>query len=693
MAVRGRKTAHGSTWWPALEGLRGFGLMVLLIGHHDPDAIAGAFLTVSMFFTLSGFLITTLLLREREKTGRIAIKAFWFRRARRLLPTAMVGLLLASLVAYATRSSAVMGSVASDIKWAALNMANWRFVSTHSQYAEVMAVPSTVGHYWSLAIEEQYYLIYPLLALLALRFGRRGLGMSLGVLTIGSMVAQIVTHGGDRAYYGTDTRLAEIAIGGLAAVLWAGPLREKVEPYMGVIGPIAGAGAFAMWATLPLDSPFVFRGGVVLHATLSSAFMIALTTGGWLGRPLEFRPLQWLGKISYAAYVVHLPIYLYLDADRVGFGGIGLLLVRTAATLVVSALVVQLVEDPVRTGQALRSFRWQAPLATACIVGVVLLVATSLPEVGRKPSELELFTAGRQTDPKLVTAPVPDVVELPDTVPDATSTTVAQDQTTSPQPNAAPVTTAPQEPARALKLLAAGDSTAGAWGAGMQQWGAAHGFASVDRSGGPGCVLFAPGKAYLRPGWVYTPTPGCAGLTDLVISDAKQSQPDAMVLIIGSMQMADWVEQDGAPAFSLGDPSYDARYRAAFSQALDRFTAELRIPILVATIPTPDWQPTNAPGEGPMTANNPARTRRLNEINRSVVQSHPGTRMVDFAGYVSLPDGHVDPALHPDGLHIDPNLVPGIMDRGLADEMRAAYRSVLSANAVPRRPGRTIWWP
>jgi hypothetical protein len=273
------------------------------------------------------------------------------------------------------------------------------------------------------------------------------------------------------------------------------------------------------------------------------------------------------------------------------------------------------------------------------------------------------------------------------TVPRAPSTT----QTTRPPTT----TTQPPAPAvRPLRMLSVGDSNAGEWGKGMDRWGeAAQHRMDVDLMGGPGCALYAPGYAELRPGWNYYQSDGCKALIDIAISEGRKLQPDVVVLSIGGMQLSDWKQTPSSPPTSIGDPLYDVGYTNALSSAVRRLVQELDVPVLVATIPVPKWNPANAPGSGPLTTNNPTRTRRLNEINRNVVSQIPGARIAPFAEAVDLSDGSVDPRLHPDGLHIDPAQVPAVMDAGLANQLRDLYRSIAAAQPALQRPGNTIWWP
>jgi peptidoglycan/LPS O-acetylase OafA/YrhL len=695
------------TWWPGLEGLRGLGLIVVLISHQQGTIFLGGYLSVSMFFTLSGFLITTLLLREWERSGRIDLRRFWSRRVRRLLAMAMAGLLLAVAVARATRGEALLPPIASDIRWAALNLANWRFINTDTSYQAVMSMPSPVTHYWSLAIEEQYYLLYPVIAAVALRWGRRSLGMALGVMTIGSLVAQLIVGGGDRAYFGTDTRLAELAIGGLLAVLWTEEVRLAIRlRYIDAVAVVAGIGVALLWWRLPLDSPRLWHGGMLLHSILVGLLVIGATEEGLVARLTSYRPIVWLGGLSYACYIVHFPLYQLLDEERTGLSGVALFAVRVAASLGLATALRQLIERPVRFSGAFKAARWQGPVAALSAIGVVLVMGTALPHVGRANTALEeAFTNDGGIS---VRSPVPDVVQLPTTssipsdgttsstvatgssVPGSTATTKAGPAATTPPGGA---TTATTEKPRALKLLMAGDSTAGVWADGMQQWASDKGYASVDRTGGPGCVLHQEGLAYMRPGWLYQPNPGCLLLGDLIVQDARKDNADAVVLMIGTIQLADWVIADGAPHTSLLDASYANRYRATFDAVLDQLSTQLNVPIFVATVPGPRWVPVDAKGTGDLTVNSIVRSRRLNQINASVVAEHPRARMVDFASYVSDPDGWVDMSLHPDGVHIDPRKVPGVLDRGLMDQLRAAYRSVVTAVPSVRKPGATIWWP
>jgi peptidoglycan/LPS O-acetylase OafA/YrhL len=675
----------GHTWWPGLEGLRAPGLIVVLIYHQDSKLVPGGYFSVSMFFTLSGFLITSLLMREQDRSGRIAVRRFWARRVRRLLPVAAIGLAFAAFVAWATRGEALLPSVGSDIRWAALNLANWRFIHEDASYAAALTDPSTVTHYWSLAIEEQYYLVYPVVALLALRWGgRRGLGLVLAGVTVASFAAQLAVGGGDRAYFGTDTRLAEIAIGGLAAVLWTPRVREAVGRRIDVAAALVAPAVVLLWWRLPLDSPRVFDGALLLHAVVISVIVIAVTEGGPAERLASWRPAVWLGGLSYATYVVHFPMYLLLDADRTGLHGVALLAVRVAATLGSAWVLTALVERPVRFGGAFRAERWHAPVAAVSAIGIVLLAATAMPEVGRDDTALEAAFAPDL--PTSVTAPVRTVDSLPPVESTAPSTTATGAPTTRPTPTTL-------EAPRALKLLMAGDSTAGVWADGWLQWAEDTGYASPDRTGGPGCVLHQEGFAALRPGWLYQPDVGCTVLPDLIVADAKRSKVDVVILMIGSMELSDWVPSADALPTSILEPGFAARYRATFDRALDILTTQLDVPILVATVPGPRWNPEEAPGIGDLTMNSVVRARRFNEINASVVAEHPRARMVPFAEAVDLADGWIDPRLHTDGLHVDPDEVPALLDGELGRALRAAYQSVIAAEPGLRRPGATIWWP
>jgi peptidoglycan/LPS O-acetylase OafA/YrhL len=693
------------TWWPGLEGLRGAALIAVLLYHQRASIVPGGYLSVSLFFTLSGFLITNLVLREFERTGSLDVRRFWARRVRRLLAMAMAGLVLAIIVARWTRGAALLPPIASDIRWAALNLANWRFIHTDTSYAAALSLPSPITHYWSLAIEEQYYLVYPVIAVVALRWGRKGLGLTLGALTIASLVAQMIVGGGDRAYFGTDTRLAELAIGGLLAVLWTPEVRAAIRVRsIDLVAAGAAVGVGLLWWRMPLDSPRLWHGGMLLHSILVGLLVVGATEGGVVSRVASFRPLVWLGGLSYSCYIVHFPLFQLLDEQRTGLDGVALFAVRAGASILLATGLRQLIERPVRFGGAFKAERWQAPIAAVTAICLVLVVGTALPHVGRESTTLETFTANA---PLIDTNPAPEVDALPPTSSTTASTVAGAGGTTAPGSTASTVkggatatthgpagtTTTVGEKPRALKILMAGDSTAGVWADGMQRWADKTGVASVDRVGGPGCVLHQEGLAAMRPGWLYEPNGGCILLANLIIDQAQKDDADAVVLMIGSVQLADWVATASAVPTSIMDPAYAGRYRATFDRMLDVLSAQLEIPIFVATIPGPRWVPVNEPGTGDLTMNSVTRARRFNQINASVVAEHPRARMVPFAEAVDDANGWVDLSLHSDGLHIDPPKVPGVMDRGLEDQLRAAYQSVVRALPSLRRPGATLWWP
>jgi peptidoglycan/LPS O-acetylase OafA/YrhL len=385
---------------PALNGLRGIAVVGVVAYHLQIGWAKGGYLGVDLFFVLSGFLITTLLLEEWVATGRVNLAAFWGRRARRLLPALF--LVVAALALYLVCNAVFGGPGANglidlsglrgDAIATLLYVNNWHLIFAHQSYFAQFSTPSPLQHTWSLAIEEQFYLVWPLLLLVLLRYGRRGwrrAGVTVTVaLGVGSSVLMAALfHPGldpSRIYYGTDTRLFDLMAGATIAFLAASrhQPKERARRALHRVGPAAAVVLGVFWVTAGtsggLPTTFMFEGGFLLCAALA-ALVVAdarLVEPGTFARGLAWKPLHFVGTISYGIYLWHWPVIVYLTAARTGLSTWPLNLLRIAVTLAVSTASYYLVERPVRLARLRGGARiWGAPLA-GVVTAVVIVVAT-----------------------------------------------------------------------------------------------------------------------------------------------------------------------------------------------------------------------------------------------------------------------------------------------------------------------------
>ena len=421
------------THLPALDGVRGLAVIGVLAFHGGFAAFKGGFLGVSIFFTLSGFLITSLLLREFAVMGTISLRAFWARRFRRLMPAALAGLLVACLYGLWFASPEQLATLRADILAALANVANWRFVLQNKRYADLFAAPSPVQHFWSLAIEEQFYLIYPLLVAGVLRLGgRRSLTIVLSTLAVVSVVLSFVLSGDfDRAYYGTDTRAFELLAGGLFALWWAAPgtispirLPHAVRDVVGVTALVA---SLAAWAFVDQTSPRLPRGGFALQACLTVAVLIAATSRTVLARALSWTPLRAVGLVSYGLYLYHWPVFLALDADRTGLSRLPLFGVRIVVTAGLTLASYRLLEQPIRRGR----FRRARAVRVAAPAAVLAVIAAAVGVTWNPPPSTVAYANVNPADfaPRVVDvapggSPTPTSVVPPSSTPGGTGTTL-----------------------------------------------------------------------------------------------------------------------------------------------------------------------------------------------------------------------------------------------------------------------------
>jgi peptidoglycan/LPS O-acetylase OafA/YrhL len=398
-------------YMPGLDGLRAFAVVAVVLYHADISWMPAGFLGVDIFFVISGFLITALLLSEHGSHGRIRVWRFWARRALRLLPALFLLLGVTMGVAVLFLPDEV-DRLRGDVVAGFLYFTNWDLIARETSYFEAFGRPPILRHLWSLAIEEQFYIVWPVLLGVGLKFLSRRLLLGLTVAGVVASTAWMWLlfdpfEDPSRLYFGTDTRLAGLLVGATLAFLWQ-PGRE-VPARARLPLDFVGMGALAALAGLTLASdefaPFLYKGGFLLVAVITAlAIVAAVQPRGLLGRGLGWFPIRWIGLRSYAIYLWHWPIFVVTRPQDVGLDGVELFVLRVGVTLAAAELSFRFVERPVRQGALVRwsrmlrssSQRQAQRAATGAValagVVVVLIVAFTVVSV---PTRLDQTIANQ----------------------------------------------------------------------------------------------------------------------------------------------------------------------------------------------------------------------------------------------------------------------------------------------------------
>src|SRR5215217_3875508 len=349
-----KPVGHSQRYMPGLDGLRAIAVLAVIAYHLNPAWAPGGLLGVGVFFTLSGYLITDLLLGQREATGRLQLGDFWLRRARRLLPALF--LMLAFVVAWVTLlDRSLLPGLRGDVLAAVGYVSNWWNIVREASYFARFGPPPPLDHLWSLAVEEQFYLIWPWLLWLGLRYvpwryTLAGLTLA-GVALSAAAMALIYEPGVDptRVYEGTDTRAFGLLIGAALAMVW--PSRrlraDLITVPWRIVLDVVG---LLIWRTSQY-SPFLYHGGIVVLSVATAATVAAMVhPASRLGVAVGWTPLRWLGVRSYGIYLWHWPIIVLTAPGLEQKPSLSLQGLQVAATIVVAALSWRFVEEPIRRG-------------------------------------------------------------------------------------------------------------------------------------------------------------------------------------------------------------------------------------------------------------------------------------------------------------------------------------------------------
>ena len=609
--------------------MRGIGVLVMMAYHAGSHSVPGAFFMVSMFFTMSGYLITSLLLDEHQRKGGISLKKFWERRIRRLMPAAMLTIVLAMVlqVLFEVGSGPKLRG---DLLSALGYVANWRFALTDFDYSSLFQAESPIQPFWSLAIEEQFYLFFPLLFLgaVVLTKGRRPLLAGIfGVATVASFVSGWLTARaeGDNtglAYYATYTRAAEILVGIVLAIVLATPrARKAVSSRLAtrLTEPVAWIAVAVMaWLviTVELTDSRAFRGLILLNTIATGLLIVAAlsTRPSVVNGFFSWTPVRNVGKICYGLYVYHWPVFLLLDEERVGVDGTALFLVRFAATFAVAIASYHLVECPIRFNRVrLLNTGWRLTggmaAGFASVTAVVLLLPVHESEMVDLGSLDQFEPVIMHTDPAAGVTPV-------------------------------------------ANILVVGDSVPYSMASGFDDWNENHPDQQInlDIYLAPACTLGEPAPMGFLGG-IEEPNEACLKFRDLMPGVFEDSDYDVVMMVMGQKDVTQR-ELDGEWRH-IGQPAFDQWFEGQVDQFGDLLVQE-GAPVLWASAshvrmfkagePASTWQRYED--------NAPERIDRLNEILDDRFGTREGFHKLDVAGWLAgLPLGEYSDEYRLDGAH------------------------------------------
>ena len=663
-----RPSATGGARVVALDGLRALALLLIVGFHFGVGWMPAGFVGVDVFYVLSGYLITGLLLGEWARSARIRLGAFWARRARRLLPALAVVLVVVTLVVRLTYPAGLYPDLRMADLSALFYFSNWWQIAASGNYFVATGAVSPLTHTWSLAVEEQFYLVWPLVVVAVLHLGRRfdrGVELLCGISVVGVVASATemawLYHPGaniTRLYFGTDTHAQSILVGsvlacvltlvqrrrglaGMAPVASSRPARVALT----VLGLAGLAGTLALTATLSGTSPTAYRGGFLVSALSAAALIVGsvCVAGGPIARVLSVRPLVWIGTVSYGAYLWHFPVFIELDAARTGLGGAALLAVRVAATFVLAGLSYYLVERPVMEGVFWRSVRAAAPALAALGATVAVVVVGTVA-------------------PAVAAAPVRTTGAIP----------LGERQALE---SAGAFTTDP------VRFLLVGDSLAVTAGLGLVRGSVRDFGVRVLNKGVLGCDL--DDVAGVTAGQVDAPVSPCRHWRTLWAGEVARYHPEVVGLLAGRFEITDHLV--GGKLVSIDQPAWNRHLEDEMDQVVGVLSAG-GAKVVLFTMPYID-PPTEAPDGSVYPENRNSRVDEYNRILERVAARHPGevtvvdlNRILDPAGrFQSVVDGVT--VRWADGIHItraggqwvEQSVLPTVAELGL--EARASGRT------------------
>jgi peptidoglycan/LPS O-acetylase OafA/YrhL len=663
-----------------LDGIRALSVLAIIAFHTGLNSVPGGFYGVDSFFVLSGFLITSLLVREWSSSGTIRLRRFWAGRARRLLPAlfllvAVIGIVLA-VVPKVLATPNIIGDALSTMFY----VSNWYSIHNGVTYFSLSTQPSPLLHTWSLAIEEQFYLVWPLVVLAVLKVGtarraqrnvaatadgvagrtvdvlgggqmvftgpppvqadpawvrRRRLQILFAVACLGSLasallMAVLAPNGyTTRAYYGTDTRAQALLVGAAVAIgltLWReGSGRRWFTRLASVLALAGVAGTAALWATTSETSTFAFSGGFLVASLAAGAVVLgcAVSPRSLVVRLLELPPLPQWGRISYGVYLWYWPVLLVMTPQRLHWGVYPLFLARVGITVAIAALSYDLVEMPIRRGALKRWRSWvAAPIGAALAISAVF-VSTLVPVGAAELQGSQLAVSAPSATTTSTTVAATPGVPAADVVPTTTTTTVPS--YLSP---ALPATTS----SRPVKVLLVGDSIAGTLGVGLAQEAQEY-HVQIVNEGTPGCSLSMQTEIKVL---FYTVAPDAPCDVDNNPDSLLQTwrrwvdayNPD-VVLYVARGETFD--QEVGGQWQNIGQPGFDSyltgRYRQAVSVLGSRGAS-------VVLLTTPYYDSGTSPVGTPWPEDAPARVTLDNATMREVAGTTPsgsdGSRVYVF---------------------------------------------------------------
>ncbi len=607
---------------PALDGLRGVAVAAVVAYHLDFVWAKGGYLGVSLFFTLSGYLISRLMMGEVERTNGVAVGAFWRRRIKRLAPASMVT--LTSIVVLEHLDPTIWSTVGfrPSMFGALFHVANWEALISGTGYFDLLGVASPVRHYWSLAIEEQFYLLFPLVVLVLIGSQRKRIDRLVPLAAIGIAVSFVLTlllsSNPERVYLGTDTRMAEILFG----VLF-GALHHRFGDRLGRVAASLSLPALAIFIlaviTVPAESPIISHGGLIVGGGIWAVLIVGVAHAGpkariGLAGTLAAEPLPFLGRISYALYLTHWPILQVLSQGRMGTGKLATVVIQVGVSVAVASAITFWIERPIR--------KWR-PKVTAT-VPLAWLTATAVVAA-------------------LIFWPLPSPAA-------------------SAEDFGAPLTTVPG----GAKVQSAADVDFGDLVAGF---GDSVGFTTFFASDGwlqqnagvkvvglsaLGCGTVTEVNLQVAPGQpVLKPPPGCLDADGMATSIAE-NKPNVVLYLSQGIDLYDH-EIDGEWT-SLADPAFQQRYTEVLSAKLDALESG-GATVLIGNVPP--TQPIDANGVQ-VGKDFPERVQVLNDIITAEANERVGTVVLDYASAVELAEQSID--LRPDGVHPNTELGSGWVD-------------------------------